>query len=476
MRYPIQLQLLVPMLLVVVLAIGISSAVGAYVGGTWARHEQQEKLRRVISTLVNPSFPLKKSVLQKMTGLSGAEYVVLDSNDQIQSSTLAIEPEEQSLLFSMGVTDIESLSESSTVRIGDRSYLTARTPLRRRTRSNADISLIVLYPEDLWWTATRQAALPPLVAGAVAAIAVVLVTTILARQFLRPVKQLSRQAAVIADGDFSMVPTSHRDDELRDLTIAINRMVEKLAQYEEEVRRSERLRTLGQLGAGMAHQLRNWITGAHMAMEVHQRECPLGNDCESLEVAIRQLTLVESYVKRFLTFGRERSMPHSRVQLDELADEVVDLVQPACQHAKVKLEWSKPTDPLSLIGDGEALQQVIVNLLMNAIEAVSRRSPVENETTCVDHDAIVKFQIEHGDSDQLLLHVVDSGPGPSPEVAEKLFEPFVTEKPDGTGLGLSVARQIVEDHGGSIRWEHSDNRTRFVVELPVQSDRDPEPG
>lgn len=184
---------------------------------------------------------------------------------------------------------------------------------------------------------------------------------------------------------------------------------------------------------------------------------------------LRLLTLVESYVKRFLAFGREQSVPHTGIHLDELADEVVDLVQPTCQHAKVKLVWSKPTTPFHLIGDGEALQQLIVNLLMNAIEAVSRQSPKENETR-IDHDAFVELQIENCGSDQVVICVIDSGPGPSAEIAERLFEPFVTEKPDGTGLGLSVARQIVEDHGGSIRWERSQDRTRFLVELPIKPD------
>ena len=107
-------------------------------------------------------------------------------------------------------------------------------------------------------------------------------------------------------------------------------MTEKLSRYEDEVRRSERLRTLGQLGAGMAHQLRNAATGARMAIELHRRECPAGQSDEALGVAMRQLRLMESYLQRFLTLGRGRPLPHQRLRLSGLLEDALELVRPAC--------------------------------------------------------------------------------------------------------------------------------------------------
>ena len=166
-------------------------------------------------------------------------------------------------------------------------------------------SLVVLYSQERWSAAMWQAAYPALVAGAVAVLAVVVVTTLLARRFVRPIRRLGDQTARIAQGDFTPVGVGKVDDELRDLAVSINRMTERLSQYEREVRRSEQLRTLGQLGAGMAHQLRNAATGGRMAIELHQRQCAAAGG-EDLEVALRQLRLMESYLQRFLTLSRPK--------------------------------------------------------------------------------------------------------------------------------------------------------------------------
>ena len=102
------------------------------------------------------------------------------------------------------------------------------------------------------------------------------------------------------------MPVARRNDELRNLAESINRMAGQLANYERQVRRHERLKTLGQLGASMAHQLRNAATGGRMAIELHRRDCPRATSDNSLEVALRQLLLMESYLRQFLTIEESR--------------------------------------------------------------------------------------------------------------------------------------------------------------------------
>ena len=109
-------------------------------------------------------------------------------------------------------------------------------------------------------------------------------------------------------GSFGRCRSAPRNDEIQDLTHSINHMVERLARYEADVRLNERLRTLGQLGAGIAHQMRNAATGARLALDLHRQECPLDPDCETLEVAKRQFTLMETYLQRFLTLGRGETL------------------------------------------------------------------------------------------------------------------------------------------------------------------------
>ncbi len=110
-------------------------------------------------------------------------------------------------------------------------------------------------------------------------------------------------------------------------------MAGRLARYESEVRRNERFRVAGQLGAGMAHQLRNAATGGRMAIELHQRSCPVASADESLEVALRQLRVMETYLKRFLSLGAAPMAIREEVAVRDVIEDTLAVVRPACAHA-----------------------------------------------------------------------------------------------------------------------------------------------
>jgi signal transduction histidine kinase len=463
MRWPIQVQLLVPMLIVVTLGIVLSGLAGAHFGRRWAQAQQEQNLHRVVSALTDTVYPLNHTVLVKMRGLSGAEFALLDASSQPVESTLPIStPVLDTLRRLPAAGQWTELAQSPTVTLAGTTYRAGRLPLQRRVSSTGPASLVVLFPEDRRWAVAQQIVYPSAVAGAVTALVAILTTTLLARRFVQPIQQLRKRAAAIADGDFRPVELGPRNDEIRDLGLSINRMTEQLGRFEDEVRRSERLRTLGQLGAGMAHQLRNAATGALMAIELHMRKCPEDATSETLGVARRQMKLMESYLQRFLTLGRPGPHVRQRVSLAALLHDVLELVRPASNHAKIRLDHRVSEEPLYVDGEAETLRQLVLNLLMNAVEAIG--SQPEGEPRIV-----VTLARRDGHA---LLTVEDSGPGPNPEVAARIFEPFVTGKPDGTGLGLWVAKEIVADHQGTLTWRREHERTCFTVELPLQPLRD----
>ncbi len=463
MRRPIQIQLLVPTLSVVVLAIALASGASGYFGAMRQRQSQEESLRRVVSSLTRGPFPLNDTLLRQVSELSGAEFTFLDTNQQVRAHTLSLTPEDQRRLASLpcdkpaAETEHRAMTAQPSLELAGGVYLSRRTAIVGRGPGGESGSLVVLYSQERWSAATWQAAYPALAAGAVAVLAVVVVTTLLAQRFVRPIRRLGDQTARIAQGDFTPVGVGRVDDELRDLAVSINRMTQRLSQYEREVRRSEQLRTLGQLGAGMAHQLRNAATGGRMAIELHQRQCAAAG-AEDLEVALRQLRLMESYLQRFLALSRPKRRVQELVPLAALVDDVCALVRPACLHAGIELTARKPAEPLAVQGDAEELRQLVVNLVLNAVDATSGHEQAP---------ARIVLALETINADRCALLVRDSGPGPSAEVSARLFEPFVTGKPEGTGLGLFVARQIAEDHGGSIRWQRCEGMTEFRVELSV---------
>jgi len=461
MRWPIRAQLLVPMLAIVVLTIGLASAAVAWWRVLQVHRQQEENLRRVTSTLVDASFPLSPRVLRQMSALAGAELIVIDAEGQIQDSTLELQPgDAQRLAHLQAQGDVEHLPAGRRLEVAGRNYLASRVPLVRRLPSGKPGFLVVLYGEDRWSAAVAQAVYPSLLAGVVMVVAGVAVTLVLARRFVRPIHRLRDQAAAIAEGDFRPVPLRRRDDELRDLAQSINRMAEQLSRYENHVRRHERLRTLGQLGPALAHTLRNLATGAVMAVELHQQECSAAERSESLQVALRQLRLIESYVKRFLALGDSSAQSREPLELGSLIEEIIELVQPAFRHARVQLHWQAPQQPVTIQGQPDSLRQVLINLVLNALEAAGH-GPQD--------DARVVIELTRPAADRAEVCVKDTGPGLPGGGPEELFEPFATTKPEGTGLGLFVARQLVEAHGGTIRWEREGGMTCFRVELPAEA-------
>jgi C4-dicarboxylate-specific signal transduction histidine kinase len=144
-----------------------------------------------------------------------------------------------------------------------------------------------------------------------------------------------------------------------------------------------------------------------------------------------------------------------------LITQLLPLVQPAARHTSVGLSAELAAEPLLVRGDRDALEQLVLNLLWNAMEAAGRiRGPAEASAPTVT------IRLGSTPPGRITLEVTDTGPGPEPDVATRMFEPFVTGKPDGVGLGLAVAQEVVARHAGTLTWQRHDNRTAFTVQLP----------
>jgi len=404
-------------------------------------------------------------VLRKMRGLSGAEFVLMDRHGEIFASSAprgafaGLEtPSQPSSRYSLTLGKAISLESG-------RFFHTA-LDLRRTRGENRSATLHILYPEESYREAWRDAVYPPMLVGAVAIVLVVGLGLVIASRVTRPLRRLQSQVEEIAEGDFQSLTVPPRNDEIADLSRSVNRMAAMLAKYEGEVRQNERLRTLGQLGGGIAHQMRNSVTGCRLAVELHTRLCRQNDETESIGVAMRQLELMEKYLQRFLRLDRGQAKPHAPVDMHLVVDSVVSLVGPAARHVGVELQWNaSEKEPRWVQGDADALEQMLVNLLLNGIEAAARiEKDSDQQKTAFRRRVIVSLG---SDGEHISLKVSDNGKGPVAEVREKLFEPFVTAKPDGTGLGLSMAREIVTAHGGKISWQRRDTTTCFVVELPA---------
>jgi signal transduction histidine kinase len=313
----------------------------------------------------------------------------------------------------------------------------------------------IFYPEASLNQAIRDAIRPSLVFGLGGGLAAICLMFLIGQGLVGRIRALERRTRQIAAGDFSPMPLPKQKDELRDLAQSVNEMAARLAQLQEAVQRTERLRLLGQVSSGLAHQLRNAVTGAKLAVQIHASECPLKDD-ESLQVTLRQLSLMEANLRRFMNIGKVEPQALSHCNICKLIDEVLSLLQPQCRHAGIDVRYQRSESAIELEGDAGQLRDLFLNLLGNAIEAAGPKGMVEIRTSTAS-----------GDRRAAIVEIADSGPGPPLEIATRLFEPFVTGKPEGVGLGLAVSRQAAETHGGSIAWRREDNQTIFRVTLPL---------
>jgi len=475
MRWPVRYQILLPMVWIVLLTVAVVSALNAWLASGRVKRELEEQLADVSATLTASSFPLEANVLKQMRGLTGAEYVAVDEGGRAVAASdealISAAEKREHVSANLDLTAVETIE--------GRNFFHVALPIDRRAAGRGRLVLHVFHSEAAWQAERWQAIWPSLAIGGVSILLVAAVVSLLARQVTRPIHELQQQVGQIAQGDFRAIAIPERNDEVKDLAMAVNQMAERLVQYEEQIRSSERLRTLGTLGGGIAHQIRNAATGARIALDLHRRECPLGTNNsdggEAMDVAVRQLTQIETSIKRFLALGKPTMEVRRDTDLGQVVGEAVDLMRPLAKHMQVELQVDLPSSKATMAADAQLITQLVVNLAMNAVEAAVQpqlATNIQSDLPLNGKGPRVEVRLAKREEAKWELAVGNTGPGPAAVMQPRLFEPFATDKPGGTGLGLAVARQIAVEHGGSIAWERREEMTWFLVQLPASGNND----
>ena len=224
----------------------------------------------------------------------------------------------------------------------------------------------------------------------------------------------------------------------------------------ERMKRVERLSAVGQLSAGLAHEIRNPLASIAGAVGIIERnnvsESKRG---ECLSIIKRETERLNRLLTSFLDFARPRPPQYQTIDLSGTLDSVIALAAHAVDRKPIILRKEAPANLPALECDPEQLKQVLLNLLINAIQASPNGS-----------DVLLTARHEHS---KIFIQVKDGGCGIVPENREKIFDPFFTTKESGTGLGLSVAHQIIEQHGGILTAEANPDRgMTFSVVLPLK--------
>ncbi|HTY76667.1 MAG TPA: ATP-binding protein [Candidatus Bathyarchaeia archaeon] len=301
-----------------------------------------------------------------------------------------------------------------------------------------------------------------------------LMALVLQRQVLRPLANLAQSIRALGEGRRGPPLPVKRHDELGLLAEAFNRMTEQLeearqrlvteAEYaldlEQQLRRAETLAVAGKLASGIAHEVGtplNIISGrAEMVLRSLPPEHPGRQDLERI---IHQIDRVSNIVRSLLDTVRLGKLEIQRVSVETLIGRMLPLLEHVVRKRSISMATSIPADLPNVAGDPGRLQQVFINLLMNAVEA----TPTDGQIT------IVAAAAANDGRAGVAVEVTDTGAGIPREALAQVFEPFYTTKPvgEGTGLGLAISRDIIRDHGGSIvARSHPGRGSTFVVWLP----------
>ncbi len=279
----------------------------------------------------------------------------------------------------------------------------------------------------------------------------------------RPMVELQEKIARVGDGDLDVsVSFARRNDEIGDLGRNFNHMVEQLRESREEIERlhrtqmsrAEHFATLGELAAGLAHEIRNPLAGIAGVVEIIGRDLPQTSPARAV---LKDVRIEIAQINHILTELLQTARPHPpnvrRSNLNTTMEHAVMLARQQALSKPIEIELKKSPGLPEIEHDSDQIHQVLLNLLLNAIQAI-------------DGAGKITVEIESRDEGAAII-VSDTGRGILPEHLPNIFRPFYTTKGNGTGLGLSLARRIVEEHHGRIDVTSVVGKgSRFEVFLP----------
>jgi two-component system, NtrC family, sensor kinase len=283
----------------------------------------------------------------------------------------------------------------------------------------------------------------------------------------KPLIRMGQNMAKVEAGDLSVRMTSHGKDEIGRLINSFDSMVGRLDRAKKELEafhfqqmeRADRLASVGEMAAGIAHEIKNPLTGIAAAITVLKDDFPPEDDRVGIiNEVLEQISRLDKTVNDLLFFGKPTKAEPTCADINSALKKILAF---AAQHRggkniekKLELQENLP----AVYVDPKQIQQVFLNLFLNAVQAMQQGGTLTVQSGLVKRNGV----------DMVQVHVKDTGQGIPPQILEKIFVPFFTTKAQGTGLGLPICHRLIEQHGGHLSVVSEDGKgTTFTVELPA---------
>jgi signal transduction histidine kinase len=468
MRTSIRIRLLLAMNLLVV---GVGVAVGwtgVAVSGRIIEHRLVDQTAANAAGLFKTmQLPMSDVLMTQLRQILGAEVAAgsLDPREIVATSLPGPEAAELKVLAARAPLP-RRLTLAGTPYLAGMAEVPERGP---PWPARQPMRLYVLVPESQV-AAAKQASEQTLLWVTIAAIAAAtLLAFWLSRTILRPIRRLATRMDALAErASEDALPAAPESSapsgpaEIAGLARSFDQLLGRLEEARRKLARSARLATVGQLSASVAHELRNPLSGIKMNARVLADELARSGLADSsLDRIIREADRMELYLGELLSLasGEGPPPPHDlaalpRVRLDTVGESVLGLLEHRCRHANVSVRRAWDDLASEVQADETQIRQVALNLALNALDAMPAGG-VLTLSTRPGRDGTVRFSAS------------DTGPGVQVPEGADLFEPFVTTKSGGVGLGLYVCRRNVERHGGRLGYDSSDSGATFWFELPA---------
>jgi signal transduction histidine kinase len=297
------------------------------------------------------------------------------------------------------------------------------------------------------------------ITGGIAFVLVIIFATAVSKRVSLPLRHMALVAHDVSVGAYDARMKSFQGREHAEVAIAFNQMLDEIAIAQAKLAHAAALSAIGELSASMVHEMRNPLSAIMMNLKVLKtavKENPLHS--ELAEIAVEQSRRLETMLGDLLQYGKKVELHKTVVPVQEFITEIEACIR-RDQGDEVSFSFENKSSIETIFMDKEQMLRAITNLIDNAIQA----SPAGEKVV------LTLRQVNHA-LDELIFEVSDNGSGISDRIAEKLFDPFFTTKKEGTGLGLSSVKKIVELHGGRITFRNKIPGTIFTVAWPQKGD------
>jgi signal transduction histidine kinase len=453
--FGVRTKIVVPfVLLFLICLLLVGSIAVSQVAGSVENRLNPERLGNLI---IRSGFPLNKASLERIREIIGCEIITLSADHEILYSTLSEYSEERASVYFKERGESGPLKPSILINDGGfEEYYYVYHPVSEKTPEMSNVAgLVLAVPAQTVEMEKAKTVRPIIIAAVVGTILIILIGLYIAHTITRPIRKFAKFADDVQAGELDRRIILKTHDEIRDLASAFNSMLERLKNSESQLVEREKMAAIGTIATGMAHEIRNPLSSIRMTVQLMLRKAEDEKLKSDLEMILREIERLSYTLSELLIFAKPPKPSRTPIDLRTLIRETIAVLRPQLEHHDIEVEEDFESAPPEVEVDNNHIRQVVMNLVINAIEAMPEGGKITVALT--------------GENGSVILRVHNTGKPIPAKLGDRIFDAFFSTKAGGSGLGLAVTKIIIDGHGGEISYTSGKQGTEFRITLPLNA-------